>query len=214
VRVASRRILLIGAGHTNLHIVRMWMQQPIVDASLALITPFPCATYSGMFPGTLAGLYTPADMEIDLYRLTKAAGVDLIVDEAIAVDSARKEVKFHERPSITYDVASIGVGSVPRQMETLKTHPGFVPIKPMFTALQRLDSATQNFASRPVRVAVIGGGAAGVELALCAEHRIRKSGGLPELTLIDANSQILGGRTSTTQHQRSMWCPRDWTQWP
>jgi len=176
----------------------MWMQQPIADASLTLITPFAWATYSGMLPGTLAGLYTPADMEIDLYRLIKSAGVELIVDEAIAVDTERREVQFHERPSLTYDVASIGVGSVPRQMETLIKHPGFVPIKPMFTALQRLDSAIQKSSVRPVRVAVIGGGAAGVEVALCAEHRIRVCGCQPELTLIDANPHILAGFRNRT----------------
>lgn len=36
MRLASRRILLIGAGHTNLHIVRMWMQQPIAGRIAAI----------------------------------------------------------------------------------------------------------------------------------------------------------------------------------
>ena len=169
------------------------MQQPIADASLTLISPFACATYSGMLPGTLAGLYDPSDMEIDLHRLTKFAGVELIVDEAIAVDVARKKVQFRERPEMIYDVACIGVGSVPRQMDRLATHPGFVPIKPMFTALQRLDTAIQRITAGPVRVAVVGGGAAGVEVAFCAEHRIRKSGREPKVTLVDAKSQILNG---------------------
>jgi len=193
VQLANRRIVLVGAGHTNLHIVRMWMQQPIADASLTLISPFPCATYSGMLPGTLAGLYDPSDMEIDLHRLTKAAGVELLVDEAIALDAVRKEVHFRERPPVTYDVASIGVGSVPLQMDRLKAHPGFVPIKPMFTVVQRLDSAIQRIGNAPIRTAIVGGGAAGVEVAFCVEERIRRSGGAPQVTLVDANSQILTG---------------------
>ena len=193
MQLANRRIVLVGAGHTNLHIVRMWMQQPIADASLTLISPFPCATYSGMLPGTLAGLYDPADMEIDLHRLTKAAGVELLIDEAIALDAVSKEVFFRERPPVTYDVASIGVGSVPVQMDRLKAHPGFVPIKPMFTALQRLDSAIRRIDNAPVRTAIVGGGAAGVEVAFCVEQRIRSAGGTPQVTLVDANSQILAG---------------------
>lgn len=193
MRLPNRRILLVGAGHTNLHIVRMWMQAPIADASLTLISPFPCATYSGMLPGTLAGLYAPSEMEIDLYRLTRAAGVELLVDEVMAMDAVRKEVHFRERPPVTYDVASIGVGSVPLQMERLKTHPGFVPIKPMFTAAQRLDSAIQRITKAPVRTAIVGGGAAGVEVAFSVEQRIRRNGGTPQVTLVDANSQILTG---------------------
>ena len=193
MQLANRRILLVGAGHTNLHIVRMWMKEPIADASLTLVSPFPCATYSGMLPGTLAGLYSPSDMEIDLHQLAKAAGVELLVDEAIALDADRKEVLFRERPPITFDVASIGVGSVPLQMDRLKSHPGFVPIKPMFTAVERLDIAIRRIGSAPVRTTIVGGGAAGVEVAFCVEQRIRKAGGTPQVTLVDANSQILTG---------------------
>ncbi len=196
--MAFRRIVLVGAGHTNLHIVRMWMTQPIANAALTLISPFGNATYSGMLPGTLAGLYKPAEMEIDLYRLTQAAGVELIVDEAIAIDAAHKQIKFRERPPIAYDVASVGVGSVPKHMESLRTHPGFVPIKPMFTALQRLDAAIQRIQSGPIRTAIVGGGAAGVEVAFCVEHRIRESGRTPSVTLIDAGSKILGGFRART----------------
>ena len=169
------------------------MRQPIPDASLTLLSPFPCATYSGMLPGTLAGYYSPADMEIDLYQLTKFARVNLIIDEAVSLNAAEKEVKFSERPAMNFDLASIGVGSVPRQMERLKTHPGFVPIKPMFTALQRLDAAIHQQTSDPIRIAIIGGGAAGVEVAMCVEHRVRVARGSAHVTLVDAHSRILGG---------------------
>jgi len=171
----------------------MWSQKPIPDASLTLLSPFPCATYSGMLPGTLAGNYSPADMEIDLYQLTKSADVNLIIDEAVSLDAAEKEVRFHERPPMSFDLASIGVGSVPRQMERLKTHPGFVPIKPMFTALQRLDAAIHQQTSDPIRIAIIGGGAAGLEVAMCVEHRVRATRGSAHATLVDAHSRILGG---------------------
>ena len=90
-----------------------------------------------MLPGTLAGLYSPSDMEIDLYQLAKVAGVNLIIDEAVSLDATNKEVRFRERPAMTYDLVSIGIGSIPRQVDQLKTHPGFVSIKPMFTTIQR-----------------------------------------------------------------------------
>lgn len=176
------------------------MQQPIPDASLTLISPFPYATYSGMLPGTLAGYYSPADMEIDLYQLTKFAGVNLIIDEAVSLDATEKEVRFRERPTMNFNLVSIGVGSVPRQMERLKTHPGFVPIKPMFTALQRLDSAIHQQAGDPVRIAIIGGGAAGLEVAMCVEHRVRQARGSVHVTLVDAHSRILGGFRDRTIH--------------
>lgn len=189
----SRRILLVGAGHTNLHIVRIWGQQPIPDASLTLISPFPCATYSGMLPGTLAGYYSRADMEIDLYQLTKSAGVNLIIDEAVSLDATEREVRFRERPPMSFDLVSLGVGSVPRQMEQLKTHPGFIAIKPMFTTLQRLDDAIRKQTGAPIRIVIVGGGAAGLEVAMCVEYRVRRAQGSAHVTLVDAHTRILGG---------------------
>lgn len=198
--MASRRIVLVGAGHTNLHIVRMWMQQPIPNAQLVLISPFGNATYSGMLPGTLAGLYEPSEMEIDLYRLTRAAGVQLIVDEVIGLEPRAKAIRFRERPSMMYDIVSVGVGSLLKQMDSLTSHPGFVSIKPMHTALRRMDEAIQREPHKPIRTVIVGGGAAGVEVAFCVEQRIRSLGRVPSVKLCDANSTILRGfRTRTVR---------------
>jgi selenide, water dikinase len=81
-KLASRDIVLIGAGHTNMHIVRMWKMDPIRDARLTLISPFSRATYSGMLPGTLAGLYEPDEMAIDLFRFAAPSGIRVIIDAA------------------------------------------------------------------------------------------------------------------------------------
>src|SRR5262245_50265846 len=90
----SRDLVLIGAGHTNLHVVRMWRMRPIPDVRLTLISPFGRATYSGMLPGTLAGLYPPDDMDIDLYRFAESCGARLIVDEAIGFEPEIRRVLF------------------------------------------------------------------------------------------------------------------------
>ena len=193
-----RRIVLVGAGHTNLHVVRMWMQGALADASLTLISVSSQAAYSGMLPGTLAGLYQPNEMLIDLHRLTTAAGVELIVDSAVAVDPQSREIRFLERPAIRYDVCSIGIGSMPRHAEWLQQHPGFVSIKPMHSALSRLESVMASLASSEIRVAVIGGGAAGVEVAFGITARLKAAGRLPRVTLADAQpTPVAGFRTRT-----------------
>ena len=71
-------IVLLGVGHTNAHVLRMWKMGPIPGARLTCVSNYPVATYSGMLPGTLAGLYPPERMEIDLVRLCAAAGARLI----------------------------------------------------------------------------------------------------------------------------------------
>jgi len=197
----GRDIVLVGAGHTNMHIVRMFRMNPIPDASLTLISPFGRATYSGMMPGTLAGLYSPDEMEIDLYRFAAPYGVRVIIDEVVGVDPERRRVLFRDRPAVRFDVASIGVGSVPAAHERWSSVPEVIPIKPMATFRARLnarlaelaDRGIGRSAERPVQAVVAGGGAAGVEIAMCLEARLRSEHVPVEVTLVDSRDEILTG---------------------
>ena len=73
-------IVLLGVGHTNAHILKMWRMKPIDNANLICVSDFPVVTYSGMLPGVLSGQYDPEQMQIDLVRLCTVNGARLIVD--------------------------------------------------------------------------------------------------------------------------------------
>ena len=75
VSLPRHDIVLLGAGHTNAHVLRMWKMAPLADARLTCISDHGVATYSGMLPGTLAGLYPAERMQIDLVRLCAAGNV-------------------------------------------------------------------------------------------------------------------------------------------
>ena len=195
----SRDLVLIGAGHTNLHVVRMWRMQPIPDVRLTLVSPFSRATYSGMLPGTLAGLYQPDDMEIDLHRFSTSCGVRLIVSEVVGFDSKKRRVHFNDRPPIRFDVASIGIGSVPSAEAVWRDHPDVLSIKPMATFLRRLNSrldAAQS--SDQLRVSIVGAGAAGLEVTFCLEAFLKTRGVDAAVTLIDSGETVLPGYNEKT----------------
>lgn len=200
-RLASRDIVLIGAGHTNMHIVRMWKMAPVPDVRLTLISPFSRATYSGMLPGTLAGLYEPDEMTIDLYRFAAPAGIRVIIDEVTGLDPDRRRVFFASRPPIRFDVASIGIGSVPAGADNWPTSAAFLPIKPMATFRDRLNTRLAKLTTsnprcgkqKSLQVAVVGGGAAGVEVTLCLEARLKSEGLAAQVTLIDSSESVLRG---------------------
>ena len=190
-------LVLLGAGHTNAHIIRMWRMNALPGARLTCVANFPAATYSGMLPGTLAGQYEPGDMEIDLLRLCASCGVRLIVDAAVAVDAARQNVQFDHRPPLPFDVLSIGIGSRPM---TAEDPAGLsIAIKPMQTFLERLDQRLHELAAvidgRPWRIAIIGGGAAGFEIACCLRSRIERRfvGAAAEISILDGGDTILDG---------------------
>lgn len=198
-----REIVLLGAGHTHLHVLRMWAQAPIPGARLTCVTDFLSAAYSGMLPGALAGLYSPQQMLINLVRLCETGGVRLIRAEVAGLDRDRRELVCGQGPPIPFDVLSIGIGSVPRETG-VPLDASVMRIKPMQTFLPRLQDRLEELAARtddsPLRIAVVGGGAGGVEIALCLTERLKHMlGGRPlELSLIDSSHRLLAGRGRLT----------------
>ncbi|MCG8648816.1 MAG: selenide, water dikinase SelD, partial [Pirellulales bacterium] len=177
-RLASRNVVLIGIGHTNAHVLRMWGMNPIPDTSLTCVSNFSAATYSGMLPAVLAGQITQEEMEIDLVRLCASVGANLIRDEVCEIDHDNREVLFRRRPSVPYDALSIGIGSVPCLSGLEAGSQDVLTIKPMQTFLQRLAAAIEQASenkdsSSPLRVLVVGGGVAGVEISLCLSPFVR-----------------------------------------
>ena len=201
------QIVLLGLGHTNAHILRMWKMNPLPDAQLVCVSNYSRSTYSGMLPGVLAGLYEPRRMEIDLVRLCASAGARLIVDEVRGLDLAQRRLEFSERPSLPFDALSIGVGSVPN-LQGVSYDQTLLAIKPMQTFLQRLQqrlaelTAEQN-EDQPLRIAVVGGGVGGVEVALCLQRRLERRPGERswELTLVQAQAEILPGAAAATRRR-------------
>jgi selenide,water dikinase len=179
----TRDLVLIGGGHTHALVLRMWAMNPLPGVRVTLINPEPTAAYSGMLPGFVAGHFTRADLDIDLVRLARFAGARLILGAAVAIDSVKREIKVPGRPAVAYDVASVDIG-ITSHMPSL---PGFdahatpaKPLAPFATAWDRFRAGAQD-----PHLAIIGGGVAGVELALAMTHALRGDGHKPVMQLID-----------------------------
>ena len=214
--MSDPEIVLLGAGHTHAHVLREWGARPIAGAGLTCISDFPEAAYSGMLPGTLAGLYAPERMRIDLRRLCGAAGARLVVGETTGIDLALKQVLLAGQPPVPFDVLSIGIGSVPDLSGVEISGDALTPIKPMQTLLERFDRKVEALrangrpgpdargrggdAVRPLRVAVVGGGAGGVEIAFCVLPRLHRLLGPDpfKLTLVEAQDRLLPGMPART----------------
>lgn len=174
---------------------------PLRDVQLTVVSPFSRAAYSGMLPGTLAGLYEAPQMEIDLFRFTAGRGIRVIVAEVTGFEPEKRRVHFADRPPIRYDVAAIGIGSVPVAQNLWRDNPDVLSIKPMATFQSRFERRVNELAAAQdgdLQVAVVGAGAAGVEVSCCLESHFRKNGHQPKLSLIDGNNEILNGYGAKT----------------
>jgi len=194
----SPRIVLLGIGHTNAHVLDLWRREPIPGARLVCVSSFAVATYSGMLPGTLSGQYPPGTLEIDLRSLAHAARADLVVEPAVGVDMETQTVRFEHHVPVPFDVLSVGAGSVPNRAGIDASDHDWVPIKPMQTFLPRLYERLRELTRQgpdAVRVLVIGGGVGGIEISLCLPAYLRRVfGGLRHtITMVDAGERIGGG---------------------
>lgn len=202
---SHQQVVLLGVGHTNAHVLRMWIEHAPQDARLTCVSNFPTATYSGMLPGVLAGQYDVQQMTIDLERLCHAARARLIVHSDTHIDRSRRELIVPGEPPIRYDWLSVGVGSQPRMDAVATDCTSVVPLKPMQTLLTRLDQrlaelSTAKRAVEVVEVVVVGSGAGGVEVALCLPSYLdRRLGGRPwRMTVIGAATRFPGNAAAAT----------------
>jgi selenide, water dikinase len=151
---------------------------PLPGARLTVINPAPTAPYTGMLPGFIAGHYARDDLDIDLVRLCRRAGARLVLGKASAIDRSARTVTVAGRPPIAYDTCSVDIGIT----SDLPMIPGYldhaVSAKPLGSYAQRWDAwlAQVVAGTLPPQIAVIGGGVAGVELALAMAHRVQGQG--------------------------------------
>ncbi|PKP74454.1 MAG: bifunctional NADH dehydrogenase FAD-containing subunit/selenide, water dikinase SelD, partial [Alphaproteobacteria bacterium HGW-Alphaproteobacteria-6] len=183
----TRDLVLIGGGHCHALVLLMWGMKPLPGVRLTLINPDPSAAYSGMLPGHVAGHYPRAALQIDLVRLARHAGARLILGRAEAIDRAARRVIVPGRAAIAYDIASIDIGIT----SAMPAIPGFaehaVPAKPLDAFADRWQRFCEAATGSARRVAVIGGGVAGVELALAAAHRLGEGA---RVTVIEAETPL------------------------
>lgn len=174
--------MLVGGGHAHLSVLRAFAMRPEPGVRLTLIADELEVPYSGMLPGWIAGLYRPEECRLDLLRLSTAAGARLIHDAALGLDLAARRVLCRRHPPIRYDVLSLDIGSVAR-LDLPGAAEHALAVRPIASFEARFEAALARCRHRggaPPRIAVVGGGAAGVELAMALRHRLAVLSGLPD----------------------------------
>lgn len=184
----TRDLVLIGGGHTHALLLRKWGMNPLPGARVTVINPGPTAPYSGMLPGYVAGHYARWELDIDLVKLARFAGARVILGAVDGIDTDQRLVHVPGRPPVAFDVASVNVG-ITSDMPAL---PGFaehaVPAKPLGPFAARWAAYLDG--NGPASVAVIGGGVAGVELAMAMAHALKSRQRAAQVTLIDNASAL------------------------
>ena len=190
---SPRNLVLLGGGHAHALVVKKWATDAVPGARLTLIDPQVKAPYTGMLPGFVAGHYARSELDIDLHRLTREARAQLITDAAVGLDAANKRVRLANHPDMAYDTLSIDIGitSGLAHIHGAKAH--LIPAKPLGPFADAWADLLSNAVAQKTapRIAILGAGVAGVELALAMAHRIEADGLGGKIQLIEKSPTIL-----------------------
>lgn len=196
-----KRLLLAGAGHAHLNVIRNLAAQPWPGVEVTLICPYPRQIYSGMIPGWIAGHYMLDQCAAPLAGLLEKAGIHWIQDSICGMDAAnatpqggflKGAVDCQNGTKISYDVISIDTGAQVESSALSTSGAPLLPIRPLeqfAIGWKAIEAAL--VASGAARLAIIGGGAAGVELALAVDYALRQQLPVDKVAVVLVSSGTL-----------------------
>ncbi|XPM59963.1 MAG: FAD-dependent oxidoreductase [Leptolyngbya sp. IPPAS B-1204] len=167
-------LVLIGGGHSHAIALKQWGMQLLAGVRVTLISDVSHTPYSGMLPAYVAGLYDYDDCHIDLRPLSQFAKTNLILDRAVGLDLQQNRILLANHPPIGFDLLSLDLGSTPATSTVPGAADHAIPVKPISQFLTYWDQLVAELTNHPgrLRVAVVGGGAGGVELTLAVQARL------------------------------------------
>jgi selenide,water dikinase len=184
----SVSVLLVGGGHAHVEVLRRFALRPVPGLRLTVIAREQRTPYSGMLPGVIRGEFRPEAAQVDLAPLARAARARLIVAEARGIDLAAKRVTMRGQPAEAFDLLSLDVGGGPRIPPGTPPAHG-VAVRPIGGFLAQL-AGIEAQSAEGARIAVVGAGAGGTELALALARRF---GGTRRIVLVGAGAEPLAG---------------------
>ena len=174
-----KHLVLLGAGHAHVQVLKRYtelIRHGALPPKITLITPHPRQLYSGMVPGYVAGHYALEQCVIALEPLLAGTPVRWLQHSVSALDTNHNQVTLDDGTVLDFDWLSVNTGAVQdrhrlgEQMPGVREHGLFVrPIEAFGALWPRVVALAQ---TQALRLAVVGGGAAGIELAMAVRHRL------------------------------------------
>jgi selenide,water dikinase len=170
-------LVLVGGGHSHLSVLKYFAMHPVPGLRLTLITRDLHTPYSGMLPGYIAGHYSYDEAHIDLRPLAQFAKARIYHSKVDDIDLENKLISCKGRPPISYDLISINIGSKPGTLHIQGADQYTLPVKPIDNFLsrwQKLLNTVANTTNKDFHLAIVGGGAGGVEMALATQFHLHR----------------------------------------
>ncbi len=174
-----RRLVLLGGGHAHVKVLADLAERPLAGWDVHLVTPYRRQIYSGMLPGWIAGHYPIESCAISLDALAARANVTFHETAGIGLDHGEQRASLRRRhgPAVRQAVdrhrPRAGPGARCRGARNTPCRSvrssSFIAAWPAL--VDRMLGRCRRF-----DLVILGGGAAGVELAFAIAHRATVDG--------------------------------------
>lgn len=148
------------------------------------VNPYPHFSYAGDWSSTLSGEKSLSSIEVPLEGLLpqiRARGnhISFRIDEAFDLNARTKTLRFRHAGEVLMEMISFNIaGESP--------YPQLIPLRPIQIPVRLME--TENFE----RIQIVGGGAVGVETALCLAARFKKSSRRVVIQLVEKSDHLWG----------------------
>ncbi|MCF8208946.1 MAG: FAD-dependent oxidoreductase [Rhodoferax sp.] len=176
---AARQLVLLGSGRAHLHFLSTLAVHKLPEVQITLVSPSARQIVSDLVPALVAGHYRLENCALALEPLLRHTGVRWLQRQALRVHARHRTVILDDGTTLGYDWLSINTGALQDQAVLEQRMPGvrehglflrpsesFVTLWPRFAAMGD---------ARALRIAVIGKGVEGFEIAMAVRHRFPQS---------------------------------------
>ncbi len=187
----NKCLVLVGGGHAHLTVLKHLDQFADKGHSVTLISPTTHHYYSGMGPGLISGIYRPQDARFYVKKMAEDRGAEFVLGKVVGVDPENRMLETDTKEKIEYDIVSFNTGSQVSSENISETAKNLFPVKPIENLLAARKAIMERIHMDGLRLAVVGGGPAGLELAGNLRRLIIDNDGSARITLF-AGSRLLG----------------------
>jgi NADH dehydrogenase FAD-containing subunit len=194
-----KHIVLAGAGHAHLQTIQNIRSFVDDGVRVTVVGPSEEHYYSGMGPGMLGGFYQPGEIRFAIKKQVEEQGGIFVCDVVTGVDPKSRKLFLQSGTFLQYDLLSFNTGSSVHLPPVSSSHHVY-PVKPI-EELAKVKATIESLAStHAIKVAVIGGGPAGVEIGGNVAHLLSDTKYASQ-THLYAGHKLLAGFSPFVQRQ-------------
>ena len=176
VTTAPRKLILLGAGATNLHIAHTLFQKKITGLELQCIASEEQLLPSALLPGVIAGTYDLTDSCMSVSKVLERYGVQCLNAKVKAISSNSNSIQLNDKHTLNFDFLSINSTPAQHRDHIESIIPGAKKngffVYPIELFANHWNQVCSNSKTTALRIAVIGNSLRSMEIALAVRQRL------------------------------------------